>query len=96
MTTPTSTQKNTSAFYLQAAASFGIAMLTMLAAIYYLPAEAWVKAFLFLGTMFLTTSAFTLAKCVRDAQEDQMVVRRLDAARLEHALAGHDPFKSVG
>ena len=96
MTTPNSTQKNTSAFYMQAAAAFGVALFTMLAAIYYLPADAWVKAFLFLGTMFLTTSSLTLAKCVRDAQEDQMVVHRLDAARLERALAGHDPFKVVG
>ncbi len=96
MTTTDSTQKNTSAFYLQAAASFGVALFTMLAAIYYLPAEPWVKAFLFLGTMFLTTSSFTLAKCVRDAQEDQMVLRRLDQARLDRALATHDPFKNAG
>jgi hypothetical protein len=97
MTTATdTTAKNTSAFYLQAAASFGIALFTMLAAIYYLPADPWVKGFLALGTMFLTTSSFTLAKCIRDAQEDQMVVHRLDQARLDRALAGHDPFKVVG
>lgn len=28
-------------------------------------------------------------------QEDSMVVHRLDAARLDKALAQHDPFKSV-
>jgi hypothetical protein len=90
------TAKNTSAFYLQAAASFGVALFTMLAAIYYLPADPWVRGFLALGTMFLTTSSFTLAKCVRDAQEDQIVFRRLDQARLERALATHDPFKNAG
>ena len=76
MTTPDTTQKNTSAFFLQAAAAFGVSLFAMVVAIYYLPADPWVKAFLALGTMFLTTSSFTLAKCVRDAQEDQMVVRR--------------------
>jgi hypothetical protein len=96
MSNTETTQKNTNAFYLQAAASFGVALFTMLAAIYYLPADPWMKAFLALGTMFLTTSCFTLAKCVRDAQEDQMVVRRLDAARLERALTTHDPFKQTG
>jgi hypothetical protein len=96
MTTADSTQKNTSAFFLQAVAAFGVSLFAMVAAIYYLPADAWVKAFLALGTMFLTTSSFTLAKCVRDAQEDQMVVRRLDQARLDRALASHDPFKSAG
>ena len=96
MTSPNTTQKNTSAFYLQACVSFGVALFTMLAAIYYLPADPWVKGFLALGTAFLTTSAFTLAKCVRDAQEDQMVLHRLDQARLEKALSTHDPFKNAG
>ena len=95
MTTPDTTQKNTSAFFLQAAAAFGVSLFAMVVAIYYLPADPWVKAFLALGTMFLTTSSFTLAKCVRDAQEDQMVVRRLDQARLDRALANHDPFKNA-
>jgi hypothetical protein len=96
MTTPNTTQKNTSAFFMQAAVSFGVSLFAMLAAVYYLPADPWVKAFLALGILFLTTSSFTLAKCIRDAQEDQMVVQRLDQARLDRALAGHDPFKVVG
>jgi hypothetical protein len=95
-TTTDSTQKNTSAFYMQAAVSFGVSLFAMMAAVYYLPADPWVKAFLALGTLFLVTSSFTLAKCVRDAQEDQMVVRRLDQARLDRALATHDPFKNAG
>lgn len=96
MATTDSTQKNTSAFYMQAAISFGVSLFAMMAAIYYLPADPWVKAFLAIGTLFLVTSSFTLAKCVRDAQEDQMVVRRLDQARLDRALATHDPFKNAG
>jgi hypothetical protein len=95
MTTPDTTQKNTPAFYLQAAASFGVALFSMMVPIYYLPADPWEKAFLALGTLFLTTSSFTLAKCIRDAVEDQMVLRRLDQARLDRALATHDPFKSA-
>jgi hypothetical protein len=55
-----------------------------------------VKAFLAIGTLFPTTSCFTLARCVRDAREDQIVFRRLDQARLERALATHDPFKNAG
>ena len=49
--------------------------------------------FLGLGVMYLTTSAFTLAKCVRDAQENQAVHVRLDQARVERILAEHDPFR---
>ena len=94
MSTPTTT-KNTNAFYLQAGISFAVALLTMIFAIFYLPVDPWIRAFLGLGTMFLTTSAFTLAKCVRDAQDDHYVVTRLDQARVDKILAEHDPFRTV-
>ncbi len=35
----------------------------------------------------------TLATCVRDAQEEQYVLSRLDRARLDKLLAEHDPFE---
>ena len=94
MNTPNET-KNTNAFYLQAGLSFGIALLTMIFAVIYLPVEPWIRAFLGLGTLYLTTSAFTLAKCVRDAQETQSVVSRLDQARVDKLLAEHDPFRAI-
>lgn len=95
MSTPNQS-KNTNAFFLQAGISFAVALLTMIFAIFYLPVDPWIRAFLGLGTMFLTTSSFTLAKCVRDAQENQYVVTRLDQARVDKILAEHDPFKDVG
>lgn len=88
--------KTTTAFYAQSAISFGLALATMLIAIFYLPSDPWPKAFLTLGTLFLTTSAFSLAKCVRDAQETQHVVSRIDQARVDKILAEHDPWKQVG
>jgi hypothetical protein len=87
--------KNTSAFFAQAAVAFGIALFTMLIAIYYLDGDPWPKAFLALATLFLTTSSFTLAKVVRDAQESQYVVSRIDQARVDRILAEHDPWKEV-
>jgi hypothetical protein len=91
--TPT---KNTTAFYAQSAMAFGLALFTMLIAVYYLPVDPWPRAFLALGTVFLTTSTFSLAKCVRDAQESQYVVSRLDQARVDRILADHNPWKEVG
>jgi hypothetical protein len=87
--------RNTTAFFAQAGISFAIALLAMLFAILYLPVDPWVRAFLGLGTIYLTTSAFTLAKCIRDAQETQSVVTRLDQARLDKLLVEHDPFRSA-
>ena len=94
MTSQTSS-KNTSAFYLQAGISFAVALLAMVFAVLYLPVDPWVRAFLGLGTLYLTTSAFTLAKCIRDNQEDQSVTHRLDQARVDKLLAEHDPFRAV-
>lgn len=96
MDSPAPTARNTNAFFAQSAVAFGIALLSMLVAIYYLPGAPWPKAFLALATLFLTTSAFTLAKCVRDAHESQYVVSRLDQARVDRILAEHDPWKEVG
>ncbi len=95
MESPSTAAKNTNAFFAQSALAFGTAMLTMLVAIFYLPADPWPKAFLALGTLFLTTSAFSLAKCVRDAQENQYVVSRIDQARVDRILAEHDPWKEI-
>jgi hypothetical protein len=94
MSTPNQS-KNTNAFFLQAGVSFAIALITMIFAVIYLPVDPWIRAFLGLGTLFLTTSSFTLAKCVRDAQENQYVVARLDQARVDKLLAEHDPFRAI-
>ena len=95
MDTPTTATKTTAAFFIQSALAFGLALTTMLIAIFYLPYDPWPKAFLALGTLFLVTSSFSLAKCVRDAQENQYVVSRLDQARVDRILAEHDPWKDV-
>jgi hypothetical protein len=95
MTNSPSSSRNTTAFFAQAGVSFAIALTAMLFAILYLPVDPWIRAFLALGTLFLTTSSFTLAKCIRDAQESQAVVTRLDQARVDKILAEHDPFRTV-
>jgi len=87
------TAKNTTAFAAQAAISFGAALFAMLVAIYFMQTDPWIKGFLALGTLYLTTSTFTLAKVVRDMQEDSTTVHRLDQARVDRILAEHDPYK---
>lgn len=93
--TDSSTAKNTTAFAAQAAISFGAALFAMLVGIYFMEADGWIKGFMALGTLYLTTSAFTLAKVVRDMQEDQRVFHRIDQARVDKLLAEHDPFRAV-
>lgn len=95
MTTPLS-PKNTPAFFAQAAISFGVAVVAVGIGVTYLPVDRWIRGFLALGALFLVSSAFTLAKCVRDHQEDA-VLSRVDQVRLakllEQEAHKHDPYK---
>jgi len=88
--------KVTNAFYAQAVASFAISLIAVAIGVYYLPVGGWVRAFLGLGLLYVVTSAFTLAKTVRDAQDSGTVVRRVDQARIDKLLSEHDPFTNAG
>ena len=87
-------QKPTSAFYAQATISFAVSVTGVLLGIAYLPVTSWIRAFLALGLLYAVTSAFTLAKCVRDNHEANSVVHRVDEARLEKFLTEYDPLRA--
>jgi hypothetical protein len=65
--TPRITQ--TTAFFIQSAISFMVATLAVGVGIALMPVELWIRAFLGLGTLYIITSTFSLAKCIRDRQE---------------------------
>ncbi len=85
-------QQSTGAYYGQAVASFAIALIAVAVGIYRLEANGWVRAFLGIAVLYLTTSAFTLAKVIRDRQEVTQIVSRVDQARMEKIMAEYDPF----
>jgi hypothetical protein len=87
--------RNTPAFFAQAVASFAIALVAVTVGIIVLPVDPWVRGFLSLGLLYTVTSAFTLAKCIRDKQEDTSVSKRVDQARLDKLITEHDPFKTT-
>lgn len=89
-------QQTTTAYSAQAAISFAVALGAMVVGIAYLPVGPWVRAFLAVGLLYVVTSAFTLAKVIRDRQEAGQVSSRVDQARLDKLLAEHDPFKVDG
>ena len=95
MTTPSAPAKSptTAAFFAQAAISFAIAAVAVVIGIAFLPVDAWVRAFLGVGVLYAISSAFTLAKCVRDRQEETSVASRVDRARVDKLIAEHDPYR---
>ena len=90
-----SPSKNTAAFFLQAAIAFGVSLLGVLGGILFLPLDMWQRMFLAMTVLFLVTSAFTLAKVIRDQEEAATIRVRLDEARIEKLLAEHNPFTTT-
>jgi hypothetical protein len=82
--------RTTVAFFVQSAISFAVSLTVTIIGIGYLHDSRWVRAFLALGLLYVVTSAFTLAKCLRDRQEEAAVVSRVDQARLDKLLAEQD------
>ena len=85
--------RTSSAFYLQSIIAFAIALGVVIIGEVYLPVSPWIRAFLALGTVFLVSATFSLAKCVRDQQETDTEVSRIDRARIERMLAEYDPYR---
>ena len=85
--------RTTTAFYAQAAISFGVSLAVMVTAIGYLPDSRWIRGFLALGLLYVVTSSFTLAKCIRDRQEEVTIVSRVDQAKLDKFLAEQDVLR---
>lgn len=82
--------RTTTAFYSQTVISFAVSLGATLIGIAYLAETRWVRAFLALGMLYSITSAFTLAKCIRDRQEEGAIVSRVDQARLDKLLSEQD------
>ncbi|HXT88501.1 MAG TPA: YiaA/YiaB family inner membrane protein [Trebonia sp.] len=82
--------RTTTAFYVQAAISFCVSLTVMVIGIGYLSDSRWVRGFLALGLLYVVTSSFTLAKCIRDRQEEITIVSRVDQAKLDKFLADQD------
>lgn len=83
----------TAGYYVQCVVSFAAALASLVVGIFYLPVGPWIRAFLIVAVLYAVTSAFVLAKAVRDRHESANVTSRVDQARLEKLIAGHDPYK---
>ena len=74
------------AWRLQVVIAFAVALLLMTAGILNLPADTWVKGYLVIGLYFTVSSAFNLAKTLRDDHEGEKLVARIAQAKTEKIL----------
>ena len=82
--------RTTTAFFTQSMISFAVSLSVTIIGIGYLHDSRWVRGFLALGLLYVVTSSFTLAKCIRDRQEETALVSRVDQARLDKLLTEQD------
>lgn len=70
-------------------ASFGLACLSALVGIAYLPVDWWVRGYMAMAFLFTIGSSFTLAKTLRDQHEARKLVKKLDDLQTEKILREH-------
>lgn len=78
--------RDTAAWRFQVIASFVIALGLTTFGVLYLPVTPWIKGYLLMGIYFTVSSAFGLAKTLRDAHESHRLVTKINEAKTEKIL----------
>ena len=82
----TTMQTDTPAWRMQVWLAFGLALFMTTVGVWYLPVDVWTKGYLGLGLYFTVSSAFTLAKTVRDQHEGEKISTKIAEAKAERVL----------
>ncbi|MDD9935299.1 MAG: YiaA/YiaB family inner membrane protein [Myxococcales bacterium] len=80
------TQSHSGAWRLQVIVAFIMALGLTSIGIYVLPVDFWTKGFLGMGLYFTVSSAFCLAKTLRDEHESSRLVSKISEAKTEKML----------
>lgn len=84
---------HSTAWVVQAWASFVISISATVIGITYLPVDGWIKGYLGMGLAFTVGSTLSVAKTSRDQHEAKRLTSRVDEARVEKLLSDHHPLK---
>ena len=80
---------DTPAYRFQCWAAFIISIGSTSMGIWFLPLEAWTRAFLGLGMWFTVSACMNLSKAVRDAHEADKLSSVVEEAKTERILREH-------
>lgn len=78
---------NTQAFSTLAWISFGVSFVGMVVGLIYLQMDIYQKAFIGMTYLFSISSCFVLAKVVRDKQEGEDYVKKIEHAKNEQMIS---------
>lgn len=78
--------RNTKSFYTMSWMAFAISFVGMGIGLFYLDADLSMKGFLAMSYLFSITSCFTVAKVVRDKDEEDKFINKVESAKTEKFL----------
>ena len=78
--------KDTAAWRFQVVVAFALALVLTTGGVIYLPVDNWTKGYLIMGLYFTVSSAFGLAKTLRDNHESSGLVAKISEAKTEKML----------
>jgi hypothetical protein len=83
-------QDNSSAWVIQTWVSFIVSISATSIGIFFLPVDSWVKGYMGMGLTFTVGSTISLVKTQRDLHESKKLISRVEEAKVEKLLSGHD------
>jgi len=81
-------QKHSQAWISFSYLSFGTAALMLALGIYLMPLDLWGKGYLTMGILMLVQTTVNVTKTLRDNQEAEKLIRKVEDAKTEKLLFG--------
>lgn len=85
---------DSSAWRLQVVIAFAVALLLTTGGIVFMSTALWEKGYLIIGLYFTVSSAFNLAKTLRDEHESDQLSARISQAKTEKILREYGEVSS--
>ena len=88
---PENASMHSSAWVMFTQLNFALTTSAMAIAVWAMPVDMWIRAFMGLGILALVGATITMSKTVRDVHEGNKVTNKVETAKVEKLLRTSDP-----
>lgn len=71
--------------------NFGLTTAALAIAVWAMPVDMWIRAFMGIGLLALIGATITMSKTIRDVHEGNKVTNKVETAKVERLLLETDP-----
>lgn len=72
--------------------NFAVTATALGLAVWAMPVDQWIRAFMALGVLALIGATITMSKTIRDVHESNKVTTKVESAKVEKLLNDRDPI----